>query len=345
LNDTPDTAGPVTLWAVFAAQRRLFGLVVAFGVFVNLLILTGPIFALQIYDRVLGSRSVETLVALTLLMAFLFLIMGILDHVRKRIAARIGERMITALEQPVFAAVLQNRKRAIQGEATGFSDLEILRQFFGSAIFVALLDLPWLPVFLIGIAVFHPALGVLAAVGALLFLLPGLCSLVVRGTGRPSDSPEYHAAQGWAHLALSDPDMTHGLRLKNSGFDRWHDLRARARNQALLVTDRRAGMSSVAQTFRLFLQSAIIALGAYLVLQNQLTAGAIIATTVLFARALGPLDLIRTGRLAPTVSTTRPGPAGKTGATEHKTRRRTAAGSGDGFPTKCTLRRFAYGWF
>ncbi len=281
-----------SLWAVFSAQRSLLAIVVIFGVFVNLLVLTGPIFALQVYDRVLSSRSQETLVALVILMGFLFLVMGILDHARKRIAARIGERMVSLIDERVFKSVIRQQSQSGQPRPQVFSDLETLRQFFASATFAALLDLPWFPVFIFCISLFHPALGWLSAFGALVFILPGLVSLLLRGPGHPGETEEYHQALSWTKIAFSDPEMIHGMNVQKTVIPQWSSLRELARSTALNVQDRRTQLVSIAHTFRMFLQSAFIAMAAYLVLKEQLTAGAILAASVLLSRALSPLDLI-----------------------------------------------------
>ncbi|MGR3341720.1 MAG: type I secretion system permease/ATPase [Paracoccaceae bacterium] len=277
--------------AAFLAQYGPFWAVGIFGLFVNLLMLTSPIFALQIYDRVLGSRSQETLLALTLLMVFLFIVMGVLDHARKRVAARIGERIVSRLDQNVFHAALASSGAGAE-RLKYIRDLDAVRQLFASSVFTGLVDLPWVPFFLLGIALFHPVLGWFALFGAVVFMLLGLMNFVLRGTGRAQDSTSFVQASRLAGLVMTDPDTTRIFGLQAPVFDRWLGLQHDARSDAMRIQDRRAVLTTVAQTFRIFLQSAMIALGAYLVVQNELTAGAIFASTVLLARALGPLDLI-----------------------------------------------------
>ena len=253
--------------------------------------LTSPIFALQIYDRVLSSRSQETLLALSLLMVFLFIVMGVLDHARKRVAARIGERIVSRLDQQVFHAALAH-SGAGPDRLKYLRDLDAVRQLFASSVFTGLVDLPWVPFFLLAIALFHPVLGWFALFGAVVFMALGLMNFVLRGTGRAQDTASFAQANRLAGLVMSDPDTSRFFGLRAPVFERWFGLQLGARSDAMRVQDRRAVLTSVAQTFRIFLQSAMIALGAYLVLQNELTAGAIFASTVLLARALGPLDLI-----------------------------------------------------
>lgn len=271
-------------------QKGLFALSLFFGAFVNILIFTGPIFALQVYDRVLSSRSKETLVVLCLLMIFLFVVMGVLDHIRKRIAARIGERFISELEHPIFQAISTNPQT--QEGAPLVQDLETIRQFFASPLFTALGDLIWVPVFFLGLSVLHPTLGWMCLAGGVAFLIPGVWNLAIQDSARPEDQPDYQAAATLADITRCGGDQAHGVSPAGGLYTLWKSLRQRARIRALWAQDHRAALASAAQTFRTLLQSLTIAVGAYLVLQDQLTPGAIIAATVLLARALGPLDLI-----------------------------------------------------
>jgi ATP-binding cassette subfamily C protein len=152
------------------AQRESFGLVlttVLFSIFINLLMLTGPLYMLQVYDRVLGSRSEATLVALSALVVFLFLAMGLLDNVRSRVLGRIGARFQAKLDRRVFEAALA-RASTTPNDPLATSaqrDLESMQRFWASPVAPALMDMPWTPLFLGAIFVFHPMLGWLAIFG------------------------------------------------------------------------------------------------------------------------------------------------------------------------------------
>ncbi|MCK5908729.1 MAG: type I secretion system permease/ATPase, partial [Caulobacter sp.] len=143
-----------------------------FSFFINILALVSPLYMLQVYDRVLSSRSVATLVALSTIVAFLFLVMGILDYARARILARIGANFQARLDRRVFDAVV--RRSATQPDelaATGLRDLESIQRLLGSSVLIALFDLPWTPIFLAGISLFHPWLGILAMSGGGLLVI------------------------------------------------------------------------------------------------------------------------------------------------------------------------------
>jgi ATP-binding cassette subfamily C protein len=280
---------------ISAVLRRWKGSILSIGlfsVFTNLLMLTGPLFMLQIYDRVLGSRSQETLVALTALVVLLYGIMGVLDFARGRVAAQIGAGVQAALDDRVFNASL---RRAVAAEArarpdSALQDLEAIQRLLASPALFAIFDLPWTPVFLFAIFIFHPMLGWLAlGGGAVLILLTVLNQYLTR---RPVLEASCDAAQ--AH-ALSESFRTqaeavHGLGMQKAALSRWSKARAAALESATRAAHRTGFFTTFTKTLRLFLQSAMLALGAYLVLQNQMTAGAMIAGSILMGRALAPVE-------------------------------------------------------
>ena len=283
-----------------AAGRESLNLLLAVGVFsafVNLLTLTGPLFMLQVYDRVLGAHSVETLTALFLLVIFLFAMMGLLDHARSKLAARIGARFQARLEARVFEAALRRGALAPDDPVAMASlrDLQALNKLLVSQVFLALFDVPWVPVFLTLLFVFHPSLGMLAlAGGAVLIATTSIAHLV---TARPVQT-----ATGAQILAdrLSDQlrdeaELLQALGMSGAAFLRWQDARSRAGEATLAATDIGGGFSTFTKTFRLFLQSAILALGALLVLRGEMTAGAMITGSILMGRALAPVEQLVAG--------------------------------------------------
>lgn len=264
-----------------------------FSVFVNLLMLTGPLYMLQVYDRVLGSGSEATLLGLTLLITFLFLMMGLLDLARGRIMTRIGARFQAHLDRRVFDAVI--RKSALrpdQPPASGLRDLESVQRFLGSPAFTALFDVPWTPLFLVGIMIFHPWLGYLALGGGGLLILITVANQVF------SRGPLIEAAQSASradHMAnqlQGEAEAVQSLGMRDAAFRRWQTARDMSLDQQVAATDTGTGFSVLTKTFRLFLQSAMLGLGAYLVLQGQMSPGAMIAGSILMGRALAPIEML-----------------------------------------------------
>ncbi len=275
-------------------SRGLFWAAGLFSVFVNLLMLTGPLFMLQVYDRVLGSRSEATLLALVLLMAFLFAMMGLLDYARGRILARIGAGFQARLDRRVFSAVLRQQTRA-SGDlraSNTLRDLEAVQRLLSSPVFASLFDLPWTPVFLLGIAIFHPWLAYLAlAGGGVLVLIAILNQMLTSGPVRAANQATIQADH-MAEQLRSEAEMVSALGMSNNAFERWHRTRSAALSDTILSSDRAGQFSAMSRTFRMFLQSAILGLGAWLVLRGELTGGAMIAGSILLGRALAPIDML-----------------------------------------------------
>ena len=292
MRQTDKKEGLSELKAARRKNRSLFWAVGLFSIFVNMLMLTGPIYMLQIYDRVLGSGSEETLFALSILVAFLFLMMGFLDYARGRVLARIGARFQTNLDARVFSAVLRANARG-QGTAdtnSGLRDLESVQRLLASPVLSALFDIPWTPLFLGGIFLFHPWLGYLAITGGVvLIFITILNQWLTRAPVLQANEAAIMASQ-MAEKLRTESELVHSLGMRGAVFDRWNIARKKALVATINASDAGGKFSIMTKTIRMFLQSAMLGLGAYLVLQNQLTAGAMIAGSILMGRALAPIE-------------------------------------------------------
>jgi ATP-binding cassette subfamily C protein len=264
----------------------------AFSALVNLLMLTGPVFMLQVYDRVLASRSEATLVALFGLVGFLYAAMVVLDHARARLVARIGARLALRLEAPVFHAAqrLQARRPGDPLARAAPQDLDTLQRWLASPVFLALFDAPWTPAYLALIFVFHPWLGWLAVAGGVALIgLAVLNQAFVRGRlASAGDLAQAADRQGEAFRA--EVGTLAALGMQQAAFARWAGLRGRALAATLDGSDRAAFFAAASRGLRLFLQSAMLALGAWLVLRGELGAGAMIACSIILGRALAPVE-------------------------------------------------------
>lgn len=274
-------------------RRKLRGLmwsVALFSVFVNLLMLTAPIYMLQLYDRVLGSRSEATLIALTLLMSFLFLMMGILDYARARILARAGAQFQASLDQRVFSAVMRQSSKN-GGTTSGLKDLEALQKLLASPVITAAFDIPWTPFFLFAISIFHPWLGILAiAGGGVLIGITVLNQIMTKGPLTKATIATHHADQ-MAEQMRVESEMVRALGMSSGAYKRWHQSRDVSLFENLRASDRLGQFSAMSKTFRQFLQSAMLGLGAYLALKGEISPGAMIAGSILLGRALAPVDM------------------------------------------------------
>jgi ATP-binding cassette subfamily C protein len=271
----------------------LIGVTVIFSIFVNALMLTSPLYMLQVYDRVLGSGSEATLVALSVLVAGLFLVMGVLDYARAKVMLIVGARFQERLDRRVFAAALQRSASQPSDPAaiTAQRNLEAVRAFLASPVLLALMDLPWTPFFLVAIFIFHPLLGWLAVVGgAVLVAVTILNQAFSRNPQREAGAATVQSER-MSDQMKTEAETLQALGMSGAGFDRWQMARRAALAKGIAAVGVTVGFGSLTKTFRLFLQSAMLGLGAWLVLKGELTAGAMIAGSILMGRALAPIEM------------------------------------------------------
>ncbi|APG49354.1 type I secretion system permease/ATPase [Phaeobacter porticola] len=275
-------------------NRGAFWLIGVFSFFANLLMLTSPLYMMQVYDRVLGSRSLETLVALTVLAGFLFLIMGVLDYVRGRILARVGARFHDQLETRVFNAVQDKSAAGFNDDAAkvGLRDLEAMQKALSSPIVSAFFDLPWTPLFLGLIALFHPLMGLLALIGGAVLVVFALANQMVSKAPVENASMMAASAHQVSDGMRNNAELIQGLGMRRAAFAKWRMLRSQAVVSELSAADMTGGFSTATRTFRLALQSAMLGTGAYLVLTEGLTPGVMIASSIIMGRALAPIETL-----------------------------------------------------
>jgi len=282
------------LYSAQIGQMPLVWSTLAFSIFINLLHLTGPLYMMQVYDRVLGSRSESTLVVLTVLIAGLFLVMGILEHVRARVLARVGAGLQNKLDRRVFAASMQ--KLALSaGDTNALAaqrDLESIQRVWSSQLLVALFDIPWTPIFVLAIFVFHPALGVLALFGGLILVAITLTNQKVMQRPQGRVNGLAMQADRMADLIKLEAEPVQALGMTGAAFDRWQKTRRTALEEGVGAADMAGKFATASKTFRMFLQSAMLGLGAFLVLRGYMTGGAMIAASMLMGRALQPIEMV-----------------------------------------------------
>lgn len=285
-------SGLAELAAARAASRKAVLAAFLFSALVNVLMLTAPLYMLQVYDRVLVSRSQETLLALSLLMAFLFLIMGVLDHARGRIMARVGARLQAQLDPRVLSAAFRRLTVAPQDTAAlaAQRDLDAIARFWASPVLLAIFDAPWAPLFAAAVFVFHPWLGYLAVGGGLVIV--ALSWLNQRSTDMPLQAANLAAlsADRQAENLKSESELIQALGMGSAAFARLRQRRDRSLESGLVASDASGRYTVLIKTFRLFLQSAMLGLAAWLVLRQELSAGAMIAASILMGRALQPIE-------------------------------------------------------
>jgi ATP-binding cassette, subfamily C, bacterial len=289
----PTIRGLQELRAARRANRTLFIWAAVFSVAVNMLMLTSPLYMLQVYDRVLGSRSEETLVALSVLVLALFLIMGVLDYLRSRVMSVAAARFQDNLDRRVFAASMR-RSLAMPNDAAAFAaqrDLEAVQRCLASPVFLALFDMPWTPFYLAILFVFHPFMGWLAVAGGGVLVLVTLANRIVTRKRQTQASLSSMRSERLSDQLKGESEVVQALGMTETGFDKWQASRREALRESIWVADRTGLFGAMSKTFRHFLQSAMLGLGAWLVLQGELTAGAMIAGSILMGRAMAPVEM------------------------------------------------------
>jgi len=279
-----------------AALRRCRVAFIGIGLFsalINILMLTAPLFMLQVYDRVLPSHSIPSLVGLAILTAGLFAFQGFLDAIRGRVLLRIGGSINEDLSGRVYDAIARAPLKMRSGGdgLQPIHDLDQIRSYLAGQGPSALFDLPWMPLYIAVCYLFHPLIGVAALCGALILII--LTVLAEFVTSAPAK-----AAVGFAGTrnALLDASRRNAEVLQAMGMRPQFAARFAAANDDYLnshalASDRAGTLGALSRVLRLVLQSFVLGLGAYLVINQEATAGVIIASAILVSRALAPVEL------------------------------------------------------
>ena len=279
----------VTIQKAFSKIRPIVGWVTVFSMFTNALMLTGPIYMLQIYDRVLSSQSVQTLIGLTLIIVFLYGCGGLLDFIRSRAMAQAGAILQTSLDKTVF---ITSMKSSNPKANSAVRDLESIQRFMTSPAYLALFDIVWTPLFLIGIMIFHPWLGYLAISGGAILIAVAILGQFITKRSVLSATSAALVSNQWSDHVRTDAIGLKSLGMTDAAYQKWQGLRQVALRLNISASNRSGVFTATTKTFRLLLQSLMLGLGAYLVLLNELTPGAMIAGSILLGRALAPVEML-----------------------------------------------------
>lgn len=281
---------PVT--KAFRPVKSAFWGVAIVSFVINILMLTGPVFMLQVYDRVLASGSVPTLVVIGVLAIVLYLFYGLLEGVRSRILSRLGQRVDARLSGIVYRVSnsLPVRLGKKAAKLRPVQDLDTVRQFLSGPGPAAIFDIPWLPLYLGIVFLFHPLLGIVGAAGALIItILIGLNELMSRG---PSEEAAGQAGKRSAEVEIGqrNSEVVTAMGMQSALTSKWDD-----QNNEYLSTQRRAAdrtgvFGTAIKTIRFVLQSAILGVGAWLAIQQEITPGVMIAASIMTSRALSPIE-------------------------------------------------------
>ncbi|MER9926233.1 type I secretion system permease/ATPase [Mesorhizobium sp. M0048] len=282
-----------TLAAVLASFRRaIAGIALISGV-VNVLALTGSFFMLQVYDRVIPGRSVPTLIGLAVFAGTLFVFQGVLELIRSRLLVHIGMALDARLSGQVYTALMRLPLRTkLPGDGLqSLRDLDQVRSFLSSTGPTALFDLPWMPLYLIICFLFHFWIGMTALAGAIV-----LASLTLLAEVRTREPAKRANSQAAARNTLAEATRRNAEALQAMGFgariaERWAGVNADYLNTNATASDLAGTLGTISKVLRMMLQSGILAIGAYLVIHQEATAGIMIASSIMMSRALAPVEL------------------------------------------------------
>ncbi|MEM8791256.1 MAG: type I secretion system permease/ATPase [Pseudomonadota bacterium] len=284
---------PSPVSEAWSSLRGGFVAIALFSLVLNLLMLAGPLYMLQVYDRVLTSQNMDTLIALSLLLAAVFVVTGCLDLIRMRILGRLAARFEMKVGIPVLKAAIRRR---VSGSAPAgeqpLDDVNGYRDFISGTALIAYFDAPWIPIYLAVLYVLHPYLGLLGLAGAATLTI---LALINNARSHPPMQKAFEARQrsdSLFQMADKNAELAQAMGMNGDLARRWSALQFRTSNIKTTVGDRIATFTVLSKTIRMGLQSAILGLGAALAVTGESTAGVMIAATIVLGRALAPIDQV-----------------------------------------------------
>ncbi|NOQ77597.1 MAG: type I secretion system permease/ATPase [Methylococcaceae bacterium] len=276
------------------ACKGTFITTAVFSMFINILMLVPAVYMLQLYDRVITSGSESTLVSLTVLVIFLFIVMGILEWLRSQLLVRVSSKIEVLLNQRLFNATFKQAllSGGAKSSAQPLDDLTSLRQFFtGNGLF-AFFDAPWLPIYIAVMFLFHPWYGWMAVTVAVILSI--LAFINEKATNKPLSEANQMAvfSRGSVNKNLRNAEVVESMGMLANLRQRWLESASQVIALQAIASSRAGLMTSLSKTIRMGAQSLILGLGAYLVLQQEISPGLMIAGSILLGRALAPIDLM-----------------------------------------------------
>ena len=274
------------------AFRRVFYALGAFSFVINLLLLVPAIYMLQMYDRVLTSRNEATLYMLTLIMVGLYVLEAALEFVRSRVLVRLSAALDLTLSSRVFDASFERYLRTHDGSlGQAFGDLANIRQFLTGKGLFAFFDMPWAPIYIVVIFLLNPWLGAFAVGAALILVALAIVNERLTGPQFTEAGKLASSASNYAATNLRNSEVIEAMGMLSGLRERWFTRQRRSLAIQAGASDRAALVSAATRFSRLTMQSGILGVGALLVIENQLSAGSMVAASILLGRSLAPVDL------------------------------------------------------
>src|SRR6478736_1617353 len=274
------------------SARRMTAIAVFSGV-INVLMLSGSFYMLQVYDRVIPSRNIATLLGLSLIVLFAYLVQGYFDALRSRMLCRVATLFDVGLQESIHTALATLPLRGVKPllMQQPLRDLDQVRAFMSSMGPTAFLDMPWIPIFLIALFLFHPAIGMTALLGTAAIIV---MTLLTERMSRVADKAAMDSSarrQVLADATQRNAEVIQALGMMDRLTTRWSQANERYLRQNIQATDVYANLGSGAKVLRYILQSGMLGIGAYLVVADRASGGIMIASSIMMGRALAPVEV------------------------------------------------------
>ncbi len=278
--------------AALLNYRKIFGSLALFSGVINILMLAPSIYMLQVFDRVLTSRNETTLLMLSLIILGVFLLSGALEWIRGQVMVRMSAGFDARLGERAFTAAFErNLRERSANPSQVLSDLSTLRQFITGPGVIAFFDAPWLPIYLVACFLFHFWLGVFALVGSLLLIGLAIWNEYATRWYMAEANQLSISTASYINNTLQNAEVIHALGMLDVLRGRWANLQYRVLAAQAVASGRSLGISGATRFIRISWQSLSLGLGAYLVLENQISSGGMIAVSILLGRAMAPVEL------------------------------------------------------
>ena len=278
--------------SVFAQLKGEFLYVGLISLFINALMLTPPLYMLQLYDRVVVSRSGETLLLLTLLVVSMFVVMGLLEFTRSRLMLRVGDKIDSLLRDRVFDSMLNMSLSDKSTASQPLIDLNYIRQFVSSQSVVAIFDFPWVFIYLAVLFLFHPWFGWFAVMTIILQLTIALVNELRTQALLNESNTKTIITNNIISSHLKNAEVVHALGMGDKVKELWRRQRDEGINPQFQASDRSSVWANISRTGRIMFQSLMLGLGGYLAITDQISPGMMIAGSILLGRVMAPLDAI-----------------------------------------------------
>lgn len=263
------------------------------SLFVNILMLTGPLYMLQVYDRVITSQSMSTLAVLSILMVVMYGFMGLMDFLRSRILVRIGNYVESELSAPIFKSWLS---QGVRGQGTAgqqpLQNLAVLKRFLTGPAPTTFFDIPWTPIYIGVIFMIDWTLGVFAIIGALIVLCIAIVAELRTRNKETASQNARSQSQVFTQKVYSNSEAVLSMGMVGDMTEKWSRIKNAGNASDLSASDISGGATAISKAFRMFLQSAILGLGAALAVQQIVSPGAMIAGSIILGRALAPIQMV-----------------------------------------------------